>query len=111
MFVNYPIKFVIEDKDITSMDRVQVEVLKMMNKCTFREIRLVSNFHLRGYNFFPSYFNYRQKIEQSDHLLYIQHDTITTTYISFIITVDKNITYIGEVPRIFVGLSIVAIKE
>ena len=37
-FVNYPIKFVTEDKerlnfiDIISMDRVQVEVLKMMNK-------------------------------------------------------------------------------
>ena len=60
MFVNYPIKFVIEDKDITSMDRVQVEVLKMMNKCTFREIRLVSNFHLRGYNFFPSYFTHKK---------------------------------------------------
>ena len=41
----------------------------------------------------------------------IQHDTITTTYISFIITVDKNITYVAEFPCIFVGLSIVAIKE
>ena len=109
MFVNYPIKFVIEDKDITSMDRVQVEVLKMMNKCTFREIRLVSNFHLRGYNFFPSHFTHKKLSKVIT--LYIRHDTITTTYISFIITVDKNITYIGEVPRIFVGLSIVAIKE
>ena len=61
MFVNYPIKFVIEDKerlnfiDIVSMDRVQVEVLEMMNKCTFREIRLVTNFHLRiRYHFFPT---------------------------------------------------------
>ena len=48
MFVNYPIKFVIEDKerfiDIISMDRVWVEVLEMMNKCTFREIRLVTIF-------------------------------------------------------------------
>ena len=61
MFVNYPIKFVIEDKerlnfiDIISMDRLQVEVLEMMNKCTFREIRLVTNFHLRiRYHFFPT---------------------------------------------------------
>ena len=66
MFVNYPIKFVIEDKerlnfiDIISKDRVQVEVLEMMNKCTFREIRLVTNFHLRGYNFFPWYFTHKK---------------------------------------------------
>ena len=73
MFVNYPIKFVIEDKerlnfiDIISMDRLRVEVLEMMNKCTFREIRLVTNFHLRiRYNFFPRYFTHK-KIEQSDH--------------------------------------------
>ena len=109
MFVNYPIKVVIEDKerlnfiDIISMDRVQVEVLEMMNKCTFREIRL----RIR-YNFFPRYFTHKKL---SKVITYIRHDTITTTYISFMITVDKNITYIAEVPRIFVGLSIVAIKE
>ena len=84
-----------------SMDRLQVEVLEMMNKCTFREIRLVTNFHLRiRYNFFPRYFTHKKL---SKVITYIRHDTITTTYISFMITVDKNITYIAEVPLYFCG--------
>ena len=59
MLVNYHIKFVIEDRerfiDIVSMDRIPVELLKMMNKCIIGEIRVVMNFHFKKYNFFPWY--------------------------------------------------------